>query len=135
MAQCSSISLLPEAGPLDALIGEGLVQAFVAPVPPAGCRIRVHFAPQAWESDLACHGDRLHTTQPGQYVGRKHGNSCAGCHVCQCFLSAWFSVGKLIAANHDGDQVCHLGDGSGEDGLKSGRRACRLPARQRPQEQ
>lgn len=35
-----------EERPLDALIGEGLVQAFVAPVPPAGCRIRLHFAPQ-----------------------------------------------------------------------------------------
>ena len=65
-------------------------------------------------------GFRLHTPKPGQNVGGKHGNSRAGCDAGQGLLGARFAVRELVAADHDGDQTCHLGNRAGEEGLHCG---------------
>src|SRR5580658_3680860 len=43
-----------EQGPLDSEVCEGLVQAFVDPVPPTGCSLCLHRRPSQLEKSLDC---------------------------------------------------------------------------------
>ena len=65
-------------------------------------------------------GFRLHTPKPGQNIGGKHGNPRAGCDAGQGLLSTRFAVRELVAADHDCDQTCHLGNRAGEERLHGG---------------
>ena len=114
-----------EEGPFHTEVCEGLVQAFVDPVPPTGCNVCLHRRPSQLEKSIGCRycarpGFRLHAPKPGQNVGGKHGNPRAGCDAGQGLLSTRFAMRELVAADHDCDQTCHFGDRAGEERLHCG---------------
>jgi hypothetical protein len=113
-----------EERPLHTEVCEGLVQAFVDPVPPTGCNVCLHRRPSQLEKSLGylCWYGlkfRLHTPKPGQNVGGEHGNARAGGDTGQSLLGARLAVRELVAANHDCDQTGNLGNRTGEEGLHS----------------
>jgi hypothetical protein len=63
----------------------------------------------------------LHAPEPSQNIHSENGNSGSSSDAGQRFLCAWFTVRKTIAANDNRNQACDFGNGSGEEGLKSGK--------------
>ena len=60
----------------------------------------------------------LDAPEPGQDVDSENGDSGSGGDAGESFLGSRFPVRKPVAADHDRDQACDLGDGSGEEGLE-----------------
>jgi hypothetical protein len=113
--------------PLHTEVCEGLVQAFVDPVPPTGCSVCLHRRPSqlvkwlGWGGSVEQgFGRRLHAPKPGQYIGSEHGNPRASGNAGKCLLGSRFAVRELVAANNDGDQARDLRNRSGKERLHCG---------------
>jgi hypothetical protein len=65
---------------------------------------------------------RRHTPpQPSENIRGKNGYPCASGNTGEGFFGAWLSVRETIAADHDRNQTCDLGDGSSKEGLNGGK--------------
>ena len=62
----------------------------------------------------------LHAPEPTQDVDSENGNPGSGSDAGESLLRARFAMREAIAANHNRNQACDLGDGSSEEGLQSG---------------
>ena len=60
---------------------------------------------------------RLGTPQPSQDIRRHDRDTSSGSDTRKRLLRARFSVSKRVSADHDGDQACCFGNGSGKESL------------------
>lgn len=67
-----------------------------------------------------------HPPQPAEDVGGEHGNARTGNDPSHGPFRSWFSVGELVAADHNRDQAHHLGDCAGEEGLQASKAGIEL---------
>jgi hypothetical protein len=65
-------------------------------------------------------GDSSDAPEPGQNVCGKNGDPCTGSYASKRLFGAWFSVGELIAADHDRNETGDLCDRSGKQSLHGG---------------
>jgi hypothetical protein len=110
---------------LDAKVSEGLVQAFVDPIPPAGCGVCLHLKPLTLENGNCCEygcgcGAPSDAPKPAEDVDSENSDAGPRCYTSQGLLRAWLAMSKLIAADYDGDQAGDFGNRPGEEVLESG---------------
>ncbi len=66
-------------------------------------------------------GRSLNAPEPAQDIDGENGNARSGGNAGERLLRAGFAVGEPVAADHDGNQTCNLGNRAGEEGLDGGK--------------